>query len=343
MRYLVTGCAGFIGSTVSAMLLNQEHDVVGIDNLNDAYDVRLKEWRLEQLQGRQNFQFHHLDIADRAALQTAISNMQASNPTNPLEGIVNLAARAGVRQSVEDPWTYYQNNVIGTLNLLEACKDFGIAKFIQASTSSVYGSRVRPKDLKEPARPHKLNKPFREEDSTDRPLSPYAASKKASEVLCHSYHHLYGLDLTVFRFFTVYGPAGRPDMSVFRFIKWIDSGEPVSVHGDGLQERDFTYVDDIARGVVAAIKLSGFNVINLGGARPVQLIEMIRMVESLLGKKANLSYFPADPTDVTATWADISKAHRLLSWSPQTPLEDGLASAVEWHQQNREWIQHTPT
>jgi UDP-glucuronate 4-epimerase len=340
MRYLVTGCAGFIGSTVAALLLNQEHEVIGIDNLNDAYDVRLKEWRLEQLNGRQNFQFQRLDIADREALQTSISSMQASNP---LDGIVNFAARAGVRQSVADPWTYYQTNVIGTLNLLEACKDFGIAKFIQASTSSVYGSRVRPNELYEPERPHKLNEPFQEEDSTDRPLSPYAASKKAAEVLCHSYHHLFGLDLTVFRFFTVYGPAGRPDMSVFRFIKWIDSGQPVTVYGDGLQERDFTYVGDIALGVIAASKLSGFNVINLGGARPVQLIEMIRMVEGLLGKQAKLSYSPADPTDVTATWADISTAHRLLNWSPQTPLEDGLASAVEWYQRNREWAQHTPT
>lgn len=343
MRVLVTGCAGFIGSTVAALLLGQDHEVVGIDNLNDAYDVRLKEWRLAQLQGRRNFLFHRLDIADRAALHSAILNLQPSDSTNLLEAIVNLAARAGVRQSVEDPWSYYQTNVVGTLNLLEVCKDHGIPKFIQASTSSVYGSHVQPKKINEPNKPNKLSEPFREEDSTDRPLSPYAASKKAAEELCHSYHHLYGLDVTVLRFFTVYGPAGRPDMSVFRFIKWIDAGERVTVYGDGLQERDFTYVDDIARGTVAALALSGFNVINLGGDRPVQLREMIRLVEGLLGKKADLSYSPADLTDVPATWADVSKARRTLKWSPQTQLEDGLANTVEWYQQNRSWAQHTPT
>ena len=343
MKILVTGCAGFIGSTVAALLLDIGHQVLGIDNLNNSYDVRLKEWRLAQLQENRNFLFNRIDINDRTALQTKIFELHRSDPKNPIEAIVNLAARAGVRQSVEDPWAYYQTNVIGTLNLLEISKEYGIPKFLQASTSSVYGSRSNSTELNEPENPHQLDKPFREDDSTDCPLSPYAASKKAAEVLCHSYYHLYGLDATVFRFFTVYGPAGRPDMSVFRFIKWIDSGENVSVFGDGMQERDFTYVKDIAKGVIAALMLTGFDIINLGGARPAQLIEMIRMLEDLLGKKSNLSYSPADPTDVRATWADVSKAREKLDWSPQTRLEDGLASAVEWYQQNRSWAQHTLT
>jgi nucleoside-diphosphate-sugar epimerase len=343
MRVLVTGCAGFIGSTVAALLLGQGHEVVGLDNLNSAYDVRLKEWRLTQLQDKRNFLFHRLDIADRAAVQSVFSDLKPSDPTSPIIAIMNFAARAGVRQSVEDPWSYYQANVVGTLNLLEECKDHGIAKFIQASTSSVYGSRIRAGGISGPDSPHKLNEPFHEDDPTDCPLSPYAASKKAAEELCHSYHHLYGLNVTVFRFFTVYGPAGRPDMSVFRFIKWIDSGEPVTVFGDGLQERDFTYVEDIARGVISALELNGFDVINLGGDRPVQLREMIQLVENLLEKKANLSYSPADKTDVLATWADISKARQMLDWSPQTQLEDGLANTVKWYRENHLWAQHTTT
>lgn len=325
MNILVTGCAGFIGSRIAALLLDEGHGVVGIDTLNDAYDVRLKDRRLAQLQGRPGFRFDRLDIDDRQSVRDLFS---ANEGRSAFSTVINLAARAGVRQSVADPWTYYRTNAVGALNLLDACRASGIEKLVQASTSSVYGRAPTP---------------FREDANTDRPLSPYAASKKAAEELCYSYHHLYGLDVTVLRFFTVYGPAGRPDMSVFRFIKWIDGGDPVTVYGDGTQERDFTYVDDIARGAVAALDLKGFDVINLGSDRPVQLGYVIRCIETLLGKQADLHYGQADPSDVPATRADISKARCVLGWSPETTLEDGLASTVEWYQTNRSWAGQVST
>ena len=232
---LVTGCAGFIGWKVCEFLLKEGYIVIGVDNLNDAYDVRLKHWRLAQLEGQPGFTFHRLDITDRPALARSTFNVQR------FDAVINLAARAGVRQSVENPWVYFETNVTGMLNLLDLCRDFGIKKFVQASTSSLYGAN-NPR-------------PFCEDADTDEPLSPYAASKKAAETLCYTYYYLYGLDVTVLRYFTVYGPAGRPDMSLFRFVQWISEGRPVIVYGDGTQERDFTYVDDIARGTLAALKL----------------------------------------------------------------------------------------
>jgi len=249
MTILVTGAAGFIGSKVSEFLLADGHTVVGLDNLNDAYDVRLKEWRLGQLKGKHGFEFHRLDITDRTALRKLFTNRESDQPNKrdkldqpnrPFEAVINLAARAGVRQSVENPWIYFEANVTGTLNLLELCREFGIKKFVLASTSSLYGAND--------------TRPFREDANTDGPLSPYAASKKSAEALCYSYHYLYGIDVTALRYFTVYGPAGRPDMSLFRFVQWISEGRPVIVFGDGRQSRDFTYVDDIARGTVAALK-----------------------------------------------------------------------------------------
>ncbi|MFQ5741601.1 MAG: SDR family NAD(P)-dependent oxidoreductase, partial [Acidobacteriota bacterium] len=270
MNILVTGCAGFIGWKVSELLLEEGHTVIGLDSLNDAYDVRLKRWRLEQLADRARFDFHRLDITDRDALGTFFhSESQIRNPA--FDAVVNLAARAGVRQSLVDPWAYYETNVTGTLNLLERCRESGIRKFVLASTSSLYGEGERP---------------FREDAATDRPLSPYAASKKAAEALCYAYHHLYELDVTVFRYFTVYGPAGRPDMSVFRFIKWTAANEPLILYGDGTQERDFTYVDDIARGTVLGLKPVGFAVINLGSDHPVPLKTVVALLEDLLGQPA---------------------------------------------------------
>ena len=337
---LVTGCAGFIGWKVSEFLLKEGHTVIGVDNLNDAYDVRLKKWRLDQLLKHPNFTFHHLDITDLPSLRKLFE--QGSNgareqrgakdipsaslhlsPSAPFTAVINLAARAGVRQSLEDPWVYYETNVIGTLNLLELCKKYEVRKFVLASTSSLYGAH------------NPL--PFREDANTDKPLSPYAASKKAAEALCYTYHHLYGLDITVLRYFTVYGPAGRPDMSIFRFIKWIAEGEPVTVYGDGTQERDFTYVDDIAKGTLKALRPLGYEVINLGSDRPVSLRHIIALLEDLLGKKAEIVYQSMHPADVPATWADISKAKALLGWEPRTPLDEGLRSAVEWYLQNRKW------
>jgi len=316
---LLTGCAGFIGSKVGELLLRQGHEVVGVDDLNDAYDVRLKHWRLKQLQGQADFQFHRLDVADQAALS------QFFTSAGPFDAVINLAARAGVRQSLEDPWVYYETNVTGTLNLLELCKDNKIKKFVAASSSSVYGI------------PSESGRPFCEDQPTDHPLSPYAASKKATEGLCYAYHHLYGLDVTLLRYFTVYGPAGRPDMSIFRFIKWIAEGEPLVLYGDGTQKRDFTYIDDIARGTILALKPTGCQIFNLGNDRPVTIMRLISIIEQLLGKKAQIGRQPAHPADVPATWASIDKAKELLGWQPKIRLEQGVKLAVDWYLENREW------
>jgi nucleoside-diphosphate-sugar epimerase len=326
-HYLVTGAAGFIASRVVEFLLDEGHTVTGVDNLNDAYDVRLKEWRLARLRGRPNYFFHRLDIVDRLALRELFASTSSTGA--PYDAVVNLAARAGVRPSVENPWLYVETNVTGTLNLLELCREFAVNKFVLASTSSLYGAR-NPR-------------PFREEADTDGPLSPYAASKKAAEALCYTYHHLYELDVTVFRYFTVYGPAGRPDMAPLRFVQWISEGRPVTVYGDGRQSRDFTYVDDVARGTIAGLRSLGYEVINLGCDQPVVLNDFIRLIESLTGREARLEFFPSHPADVRATWANIDKAERLLSWRPQISLRDGLARLVDWYQANRDWASRIET
>ena len=318
-RFLVTGCAGFIASKVADLLLQAGHAVVGVDNLNDAYDPRLKRWRLAQLQPRKSFCFHQLDITDRAALEPLFAPV-ADEP--PFAAVVNLAARAGVRPSVINPWVYYQANCDGTLNLLEMCRRSGVRKFLLASTSSLYGLHNQA--------------PYREDADTSRPLSPYAASKKAAETLAFAYHHLHGLDVSIPRYFTVYGPAGRPDMSVFRFIRRIAEDEPIIVFGDGSQSRDFTFVDDIARGTIAALRPLGYEVINLGGDREVRLSAIIDEIARLLGKKPVIEYRPAHPADVPSTRADVSKAARLLDWRPEIAIEEGLRRSVEWYYANRD-------
>lgn len=327
--YLVTGCAGFIASKVTELLLEAGDLVVGADNLNDAYDPRLKEWRLAQLRRHANFRFHRLDITDRAALQRVFETggdcAEAGEiQERPFSAVVNLAARAGVRPSVDNPWVYYQANCDGTLNLLELCRRFGVRKFLLASTSSLYGEH-------NPV-------PFREDADSNRPLSPYAASKKAAETLAYTYHYLHGLDVSVPRYFTVYGPAGRPDMSIFRFIRRIAEGEPIVVFGDGSQSRDFTFVDDIARGTVAALRPLGYEVINLGGDRPTKLSAIIEQTGQLLGRQPQIEHRPAHPADVSATWADVGKARRLLEWSPEVSVEEGLRRSVAWYQENREMV-----
>ena len=322
MKYLVTGCAGFIGWKVTEFLLEMGHTVVGVDNINAAYDTQVKQWRLKQLEGTPNFEFHRSDICDREALRPIFNTH--------CDAVINLAARAGVRQSVENPWVYVDTNVTGTLNLLELCREFEVQKFVLASTSSLYGANNAL--------------PFSEEANTDGPLSPYAASKKGAESLCHSYHHLYGIDVTIFRFFTVYGPAGRPDMSAFRFVQWISEGKPVIVYGDGKQSsRDYTYLEDIARGVIAGLKPLKYEVINLGSDSPIVLIDTIRLIEELVGKEAELSHHPFHPADVRATWADIRKAEKLLGWQPQVTFREGITALVEWYQTNQEWAKHIQT
>jgi UDP-glucuronate 4-epimerase len=323
VRILLTGAAGFIGSRVAALLVEQGHEVCGIDNMCPAYDVRLKEHRLEQLRKLPSLDFRLGDISDNAALSALWE------ACGPFDAVVNLAARAGVRQSVQDPWVYVSTNVTGTLNLLELCRRNGVGKFILASTSSLYGAS-------NPV-------PFSEDADTDRPLSPYAASKKGAEAMCWTYHHLYGIDVTVFRYFTVYGPAGRPDMSIFRFVQWINEERPLRLFGDGKQTRDFTYVDDIARGTVAGLKTLGHEVINLGGDSPHDLLELIGLVEREAGKKARLEMHPMHAADVMATWADIGKSKRLLGWEPQVSLQEGVARACAWYRDNRSWAKDVET
>ena len=308
---LVTGAAGFIGSKVVEFLLAEGHRVFGLDSLNDAYDVRLKEWRLRQLEGLPGFEFRKVDICDKKALSALFGEPEDSPP---FTAVINLAARAGVRSSLEIPEAYFETNVNGTLHLLELCRKTGVKKFVLASSSSLYGES---RDL-----------PYREDANTDHPLSPYAASKKAAEVLSYSYHHLFGLDVTVFRYFTVYGPAGRPDMSPFRFVQWISEGRPLTLYGDGTQSRDFTYVDDIARGTIAGLRPLGFEVINLGSDRPIVLMDAIRLIENLVGRKADIVLKPRHPADVPATWAEVTRARSLLGWESRVSFEQGFQRLV---------------
>ena len=316
--YLVTGAAGFIASRVIEMLVESGHSVVGVDNMNAAYDVRMKEYRLNKLTRLLRFVFFQADIAERSTYDR----------NSPLRGhsfaaVINLAARAGVRQSVDNPWVYVDTNITGTLNLLEFCRELKIPKFILASTSSVYGD--------------KAPLPTGETASSDLPLQAYAATKKSAEVLCHAYHYLYGLDVTVFRYFTVYGPAPRPDMVMFRFTQWIQEGRVVRVNGDGEQSRGFTYVDDIASGTLLGLRPAGFDIINLGGHEVIKINELIRMLESLIGLKASVEYFPPHPADMATNWADTEKAHDLLGWEPAVGLKDGVSRLVEWYRRERAW------
>src|SRR3990172_7703623 len=315
-HYLVTGVAGFIASRVAEILLEAGHSVVGVDNLNAAYDVRMKEYRLGKLQGRPGFKFLRLDISDRDAVEQldeqAVRNLKAPG----FDAVINLAARAGVRQSVENPWVYVDTNITGTLNLLELCKNQGIKKFILASTSSVYGADAPL--------------PTPEETSSSLPLQPYAASKKGAEALCHAYHYLFDIDITVFRYFTVYGPAARPDMVMFRFIQWISEGYPVKLNGDGEQTRGFTYVDDIARATILGLKPLGFEIINLGGHESISINQLIEILEARIGKKAQVERRPRHPADMLANWANVDKAGKQLGWEPQVTLQEGIATLVDW-------------
>jgi len=403
--YLVTGAAGFIGAKVCEFLLAEGHTVVGIDNLNDYYDVRLKDYRLAGLLGQRALRPENLSPGDlksdawrpggdsRVSMYAGkwrLDSMQAPNLTigSPqpksesgffifeqidienlpaldrlfgqfkFDAVFNLAARAGVRYSMENPHVYLSTNTLGTLNLLECQRKHGVKKQVLASTSSLYAGCAMP---------------FTEDLPVNTPLSPYAATKKGAELMAYSYHKLYGLDTTVVRYFTVFGPAGRPDMSIFRFIKWIDEDKPLELFGDGSQSRDFTYVDDVARGTIAAGKLrgydgarergdgvtaghapepregvaaggdlegvSGYNVINIGGGRnPISLQTVIAYIEKAFGKKAKIAGKPFHVADIKETWADITKAGRLLGWKPEIAPEEGFRRCVEWHIANRDWL-----
>jgi len=316
VQILVTGCAGFIGWAVAKRLLEEGHKVIGVDNLNSYYDVRLKHYRLEDLRSYRDFKFFQLDIEDYGKLKEVFENYR-------FDAVINEAARAGVRASIEDPFVYMTTNANGTLNLLELCKNYGISKFVLASTSSLYAGQPMP---------------FKEDLPVNTPISPYAASKKAAEVIAYTYHYLYGIDVSILRYFTVYGPAGRPDMSVFRFIKWIMEGSSLEVFGDGSQSRDFTYIEDIAEGTILALKPLGYQIINLGNNKPHSLLEMISLVERFTGKKAKIENREFHKADMKATWADITKAKELLGWQPKTSLEEGIEKTVDWFKKNWHWL-----
>ncbi len=314
---LLTGVAGFIASRTARFLLDQGVRVIGVDNLNDYYDVRLKRHRLEALLGSPGFTFHELDIENLAAVRLLF---EVHRPRS----VLNLAARAGVGYSLKNPHVYLTTNANGTLNLLEAMRAFEVKKLVLASTSSLYAG---------------LPMPFSEALPVNTPISPYAASKKAAEVMAYTYHFLFGMDVSVVRYFTVFGPAGRPDMSIYRFIQWITHGQRLQLTGDGSQSRDFTFVDDIARGTIAALRPVGFEVINLGGGRnPRSMMDVIRHIEGALGRPADIEHLPMPPEDMQATWADIDKARRLLDWTPEVSLEEGLDRTLAWHRDHRDFL-----
>lgn len=322
MNILVTGCGGFIGSNVSRLLVEAGHNVTGIDSIG-LDDSTLVRWRLREILGNARFALHNIDIQDRQSLRRLF---QDSTCDGAFSAVIHLAAKTGVRTSVEDPRSRYEANVLGAINLLELRREFGVNQFILASTSSVYGNQGYG--------------PISEDALSNRPLSPYTASKSAVETLLHSYHHLHGMDAVVLRYFTVYGPGGRPDKSVFRFIRGIAEGDPVTVYGDGTQRRDFTYVDDVARGTVAALGLRGFQTINLGDDRPVSVNELIGIIESAVGRYALVQYQERHVADPSLTWADIGQAQRLLGWTPEVGIEDGIRRTVAWYIEDRDWAKN---
>ncbi|RMF99159.1 MAG: NAD-dependent epimerase [Gammaproteobacteria bacterium] len=331
MRVLVTGAAGFIGYHVAGRLAERGDEVVGLDNLNDYYDVRLKEARLAQLQAQANFEFLRLDLTDRAGMRELFASRR-------FDRVVHLAAQAGVRYSIENPQAYVDSNVDGTLQVLEGCRHTGVEHLVYASTSSVYGANRRM--------------PFSVHHSVDHPLSLYAATKKANELMAHTYAHLYQLPVTGLRFFTVYGPWGRPDMALFSFTRRILAGEPIDVYNYGRHRRDFTYIDDISEGVVRALdriavpdpawdpeqpdpatSAAPYRLYNIGNSQPIDLERYIAALEDCLGRKAERRLLPMQPGDVPDTWADVSELERDVGYRPATPVEDGIRRFVDWYRE----------
>ena len=308
MKILITGVAGFIAHKVAELVLQDGREVVGIDNMNSYYDVSLKTYRLDRLLQYNNFTFIQADIEDAPSLDNIFKKYGFTT-------VFNLAARAGVRYSLINPWVYFRTNVEGTLNILECMKTYGVKKLVFASTSSLYSGSSMP---------------FIETMTVDKPISPYAASKKAAEVLAYTYYLQYGIDISILRYFTVFGPYGRPDMAPYRFIKLIHERKPITIYGDGSQLRDFTYIDDIAKGTVISEKSLGYEIINLGaGNSPISINAFIGLIEKISGLKAEMIYLPAHTADLDFTMADISKAASLLNWNSEIGVEEGLRRTME--------------
>jgi len=311
MHFLVTGGAGFIGSHLCERLIRGSHDVVCLDNFNSYYDPELKRRNVRSLLNHPSYRLIEGDILDWELLEKIFKE-------NKFDIVVHLAARAGVRPSIQDPRLYQKVNIEGTLNLLKSISQFSIPKFLFASSSSVYGNNTKI--------------PFSEEDRVDFPISPYAATKKACELLSHTYFSLYGLSVTCLRFFTVYGPRQRPDMAIHKFARLITEGKEISIFGDGTSRRDYTYITDIIDGVEKAVeKCDGYNIYNLGESRTVELNYLVGLLEKAIGKKANIKYLPDQPGDVFITYADISKAKQELGYNPQISIEKGIQEFVEWY------------
>jgi len=331
MKILITGAAGFIGFHLSKKLLDDSYQIIGIDNLNDYYDPNLKQSRLEILGKYNNFNFHKVDLIDKAAVNNIFETYQ---PTH----VINLAAQAGVRYSIESPYAYVDSNLTGFMNILEACRNYPVEHLLYASSSSVYGgNKVAP---------------FSTNHNVDHPVSLYAATKKSNELMAHTYSHLYGIPTTGLRFFTVYGPYGRPDMAYFSFTKDILAGKPIKVFNHGKMERDFTYVDDIVEGIVKLIdkapapnkdwdeskddlstSFAPYKIYNIGNNNPVQLMRFINALESAIGKEAEKVYMDMQPGDVLRTYADVSDLERDINFKPSTSIEDGLKKFVEWYEE----------
>lgn len=331
MKVLVTGVAGFIGFHLAKRLLERGDNIVGLDNLNDYYDVSLKKARLGLLESRANFRFVRLDLADRQAMEQLFA-------AERFDRVVHLAAQAGVRYSLANPHAYVDSNLVGFMNILEGCRRYPVEHLVYASSSSVYGANTKL--------------PFSVHDNVDHPVSLYAATKKANELMAHTYSHLYGLPTTGLRFFTVYGPWGRPDMALFKFTRAILAGEPIDVYNHGHMQRDFTYIDDIVEGVVRVLdrvpsgnsnwdgakpdpgtSRAPYRIYNIGNHRPVELLYLIELLEGALGRRAERRLLPMQPGDVPATFADIEDLARDTGFAPTTPIEEGVPKFVAWYRE----------
>lgn len=322
-KVLVTGAAGFIGSHTVKRLIDNGYYVIGLDNLNDHYSPVIKKKRIEWLKSEfgQKFKFIKMDINNKSKMIKLLKNIK-------FKVIINLAAKAGVRKSLIVPDEYIKSNYIGVLTILELIRKYQKdTLLIQASTSSIYGG-TKP--------------PFNEIDKVDEPFTPYAASKKAAEELCYSYHYLFKINVLIFRFFTVYGPFGRPDMCMFRFIKWIDTNESIRLFGDGSQERGFSFVDDITNALYKGLDFKGYEIVNLGNNKPTSINSVINLIEKGLSKKAIITKFPMHPADILSTSANINKAGKLFNWKPEIDIDTGVHRTIEWYEKNREWVKKIP-